>query len=102
MIGGMLKRVFGSSNDRVLTRFQGKVDAINAIEGELEPLSDEALRARTDAFRDRIAGGESLDDILVEAFATVREAAKRTLGQRHADQGRGRGNEANGSGCFHG
>ena len=85
MIGGMLKRVFGSSNDRVLTRFQGKVDAINAIECELEPLSNEALRARTDAFRDRIAGGESLDDILVEAFATVREAAKRTLGQRHFD-----------------
>ena len=85
MIGGMLKRVFGSSNDRVLTRLQGKVDAINAIESELEPLSDEALRARTDAFRDRIAGGESLDDILVEAFATVREAAKRTLGQRHFD-----------------
>ena len=85
MIGGMLKRVFGSSNDRVLTRLQGKVDAINAIENDLEPLSDEALRARTDAFRDRIAGGESLDDILVEAFATVREVAKRTLGQRHFD-----------------
>ena len=85
MIGGMLKRVFGSSNDRVLTRLQGKVDAINAIESELEPLSDEALRARTDAFRDRIADGETLDDLLVEAFATVREAAKRTLGQRHFD-----------------
>lgn len=85
MIGGMLKRVFGSSNDRVLTRLQGKVDAINAIENELLPLSDEALRARTDAFRERIAGGESLDDILVEAFATVREVAKRTLGQRHFD-----------------
>ena len=85
MIGGMLKRVFGSSNDRVLTRLQGKVNAINSIENDLEPLSDEALRARTDAFRDRIAGGESLDDILVEAFATVREVAKRTLGQRHFD-----------------
>ncbi len=85
MIGGMLKRVFGSSNDRVLTRLQGKVNAINSIENDLEPLSDEVLRTRTDAFRDRIAGGESLDDILVEAFATVREAAKRTLGQRHFD-----------------
>nr|ADI17425.1 preprotein translocase subunit seca (ATPase, RNA helicase) [uncultured Rhodospirillales bacterium HF0070_31K06] len=85
MIGGMLKRVFGSSNDRVLTRLQGKVDAINSIENDLEPLSDEALRARTDALRDRIAGGASLDDILVEAFATVREVAKRTLGQRHFD-----------------
>ena len=67
MIGGMLKRVFGSSNDRVLTRLQGKVNAINSIENDLEPLSDEVLRTRTDAFRDRIAGGESLDDILVEA-----------------------------------
>ncbi len=85
MIGGMLKRVFGSSNDRILASLQGKVDAINAIEHELEPFSDEALRARTDAFRDRVAGGESLDDILVEAFATVREATRRTLGQRHFD-----------------
>src|SRR5262249_35678480 len=59
--------------------------AINALEKELEGLSDEALRARTDAFKQQVAGGTSLDDILVAAFATCREAAKRTLGQRHFD-----------------
>ena len=85
MIGGVLKRVFGSSNDRILRGLQGQVDAINAREAELEALSDDQLKAQTDAFRARIEDGESLDDLLVEAFATVREAAKRTLGQRHFD-----------------
>ncbi len=85
MIGALAKRLFGSANDRVIKSLKKTVDAINALEPELEGLSDPELRARTDRFRERIAGGESLDDLLVEAFATVREAAKRTLGQRHFD-----------------
>ena len=83
MIGGMLRRVFGSPNDRFVKSLQGTVDAINAAESEVESLDDEALRGRTDWLRQRLADGESLDDILVDAFATVREAAKRALGQRH-------------------
>ena len=85
MIGGLLKRVFGSANDRLLATHQKTVDAISALEPELEALSDDELRARTGWLRQRYADGESLDDILVDAFATVREAAKRTLGQRHYD-----------------
>jgi preprotein translocase subunit SecA len=92
MLGGLLKApnallrsVFGTSNDRLLKQMQPLVDAINALEPELEGLSEEALRARTQAFRDRLKQGETLDDVLVEAFATVREASKRTLGQRHFD-----------------
>ena len=85
MIGGVLKRVFGSSNDRMLTRLQGKVDAINAVEADIQKLSDEDLKAQTAKFRTRLEAGETLDDILIEAFATVREAAVRTLGQRHFD-----------------
>ncbi len=81
----MLKRVFGTPNSRTLQRFQPRVDAINRLEPEIEKLTDAALRARTDAFRERLVAGETLDDILVEAFATVREAAKRTLDQRHFD-----------------
>ncbi|MCC0056913.1 MAG: preprotein translocase subunit SecA [Rhodobiaceae bacterium] len=78
-------KIFGSSNDRMVRGFQSRVDAINAMEPEVSALSDEALRARTDAFRKELADGKTLDDILVPAFATVREAAKRTLGQRHFD-----------------
>lgn len=85
MIGGVLKRVFGSSNDRMLSGLKKEVDAINALEPEIQALSDEDLRAQTDKFRARLEAGETLDDIMVEAFATVREAAKRTLGQRHFD-----------------
>jgi preprotein translocase subunit SecA len=85
MIGGLLKRVFGSANDRLLAGFGKTVDAINALEPELEALSDDELRARTAWLRQRCEDGESLDDILMDAFATVREAAKRTLGQRHYD-----------------
>ena len=85
MIGGLLRQVFGSSNDRILAGFHGTVDAVNAAEPELEALSDEDLRARTDWLRKRCEDGESLDDLMVDAFATVREAAKRTLGQRHYD-----------------
>jgi preprotein translocase subunit SecA len=85
MLGGLLKSIFGTVNDRVLGKMQPQVDAINALESELEQLDDDALRARTDWLRERLANGETLDDILVDAFATVREAAKRTLGQRHYD-----------------
>ncbi|MED6309368.1 MAG: preprotein translocase subunit SecA, partial [Pseudomonadota bacterium] len=85
MIGGILKKVFGSANDRMLARLKGEVDAINAFEPEVQKLSDEALKAQTDKFRERIKAGETLDKIMVEAFATVREAAIRTLGQRHFD-----------------
>ena len=85
MLSTLAKRMFGSANDRFIKDLQPSVDAINALEPELEALSDEDLRARTGAFRHRLELGEGLDDLLVEAFATVREAAKRTLGQRHFD-----------------
>ena len=85
MIGAVARKLFGSSNDRLIRAYRPRVEEINALEGELEALSDEALRARTDEFRKQIAEGATFDDILVPAFATVREAAKRTLGQRHFD-----------------
>src|SRR5579862_9706756 len=85
MIGAVARKLFGSANDRRIRAFRPRVDEINALEKELEELSDEALRARTDAFKKQIADGETLEDILPEAFAAVREAAKRTLGQRHFD-----------------
>jgi preprotein translocase subunit SecA len=85
MISAALRKVFGSSNDRRIKSYRPRVEAINALEKELEALSDEALRARTADFRRELADGKTLDDILVPAFATVREAAKRTLGQRHFD-----------------
>src|SRR5712671_1707150 len=85
MIGALARKFFGSANDRRVKGYQSRVDAINALEGELEALSDEALKARTAEFRKDLAEGKTLDDILVPAFATVREAAKRTLGQRHFD-----------------
>jgi preprotein translocase subunit SecA len=85
MIGGVARKLFGSSNERRIRTYRPRVDAINALETELEQLSDEALRARTDAFKKQLAEGATLDDILVAVFATVREAGKRTLGQRHFD-----------------
>ena len=85
MIGAVARKLFGSSNDRRIRAYRPRVDEINALEKELEELSDEALRARTDDFKKQLAEGASLDDILVPAFATVREAGKRTLGQRHFD-----------------
>src|ERR1700758_896057 len=85
MIGAVARKLFGSSNERRIRAYRPRVDAINALEKELEPLSDDALRARTEVFRQELKAGKSLDDILVPAFATVREAAKRTLGQRHFD-----------------
>ena len=85
MLVGIAKKLFGSANDRRLKGYNSRVAAINALEPELEKLSDEELRARTQTFKDELAAGKTLDDILVPAFATVREAAKRTLGQRHFD-----------------
>src|SRR5436309_7903419 len=85
MIGALARKLFGSSNERRIRAYQPRVDAINALEKELEKLSDEQLRARTADFKKQIAEGKSLDDILVPAFATVREAGKRTIGQRHFD-----------------
>jgi len=85
MLGALARKIFGSANDRRLKTYQPKVAAINALEAEVAALSDEALRARTDTFRAELAAGRSLDELLVPAFATVREAAKRVLGQRHFD-----------------
>ena len=81
----MLKGLFGSANERYVKKTQPLVAAVNEIEPALEALSDDDLRARTDWLKGRLEKGESLDDILCDAFATVREAAKRTLGQRHYD-----------------
>jgi preprotein translocase subunit SecA len=85
MIGAVARKLFGSANDRRIRSYRPRVDAINALEPELEKLSNDELRERTARFKAQVAEGTSLDDLLVEAFATVREAAKRTLGQRHFD-----------------
>ena len=85
MISALAQRVFGSSNARYLKKLEKTVAEINALEPALEALSDEEIRARTGWLRGRLEAGESLDDLLHDAFATVREAAKRTLGQRHFD-----------------
>ncbi len=83
MIGALAKRVFGSANDRFIRSLQKTVDRINALEPSVAALSDAELQGRTVEFRQRLAKGESLDSLLPEAFATVREAGKRVLGQRH-------------------
>ncbi|MEO1873290.1 MAG: preprotein translocase subunit SecA, partial [Cobetia sp.] len=85
MLGKFLTKVVGSKNDREVKRLRKRVNAINALESELEPLSDEALTAKTAEFRERLAQGEHLDKLLPEAFATVREASKRIMGMRHFD-----------------
>ena len=85
MIGALARKFFGSANDRRVKGYQSRVNAINALEPELIKLSDEELKARTADFKKQLAEGKTLDDLLVPAFATVREAAKRTLGQRHFD-----------------
>ncbi|MFV0438762.1 MAG: preprotein translocase subunit SecA [Desulfopila sp.] len=85
MIGTVLTKVFGSKNDRVLKGIRPLVQRINELESEIEPLDDAALAAKTVEFRERLAQGETLDDLLCEAFAVVREAARRVLGERHYD-----------------
>jgi len=84
-LGALARKIFGSANDRKVKSFRTTVEQINALEPELQALSDDELRARTGKFREQYANGTSLDDLLVPAFATVREAARRALGQRHYD-----------------
>ncbi|TJW35303.1 MAG: preprotein translocase subunit SecA, partial [Mesorhizobium sp.] len=83
--GGLARKVFGSSNDRRVKSTRPRVEAINAMENEMRALSDAELTARTEKFRQDVANGASLDDLLVPAFATVREAARRVLGMRPFD-----------------
>jgi preprotein translocase subunit SecA len=85
MLASIARAIFGTANDRSLKAYQRRVPEINALEPAISALSDEGLRAKTEEFKAKLAAGASLDDILAEAFATVREAAKRTLGQRHFD-----------------
>ena len=85
MLGKVFKKVFGSRNERLVKRMHKTVERINAFEPELEALNDEELKAKTEAFKERLAAGKTLDDILPEAFATAREAGKRVLGMRHYD-----------------
>ena len=84
-IGTFASKIFGSSNERRVRTYRSRVEAINDLEPEVAKLTDEELRARTEEFREQYRNGASLDQLLVPAFATVREAAKRTLGQRHFD-----------------
>ena len=84
-IGGFAAKIFGSSNERRVKSYRARVEAINALEPEVAALTDEELRGRTKDFRRQLDEGATLDDLLVPAFATVREAAKRALGQRHFD-----------------
>lgn len=84
-LGSIAKKLFGSANDRYLAKLSPRIAAINALESEMEALSDEALKGKTAEFRGRLDEGEKLDNLLVEAFAVVREAAKRSLGLRHYD-----------------
>lgn len=85
MFGKLLTKVFGSRNDRTLKGLQKVVIKINALEADYEKLTDEELKAKTAEFRERLAAGETLDDIMAEAFATVREASKRVFEMRHFD-----------------
>jgi preprotein translocase subunit SecA len=85
VIAGLAKSIFGSANDRYVRGLGKYVDAVNGFEPNISALTDEELRGQTALFRQRLANGERLDDLLPEAFATVREAAVRTLGQRHYD-----------------
>ncbi len=83
--GGIARKLFGSSNDRIVRSYKPRVDAINALEKDLEALSDEDLAAQTEKFRQQLADGKTLNDLLVPAFATVREASRRALGMRPFD-----------------
>ena len=85
MVAKLLRKIFGSRNERLVKRMLKQVAQINALEAEYEALSDEELQGKTQLFRERLEGGEGLDDLLVEAFATVREAGKRVLKMRHYD-----------------
>ncbi len=85
MIGSLIKKIIGSKNERELRRIEPLIEEINSMESKIAPLSDDQLRAKTSEFKERIEQGKSLEEILPEAFAVVRETAKRTLGERHYD-----------------
>src|SRR3546814_5843557 len=85
MLSTLFKKFFGSRNDRLIKQYFQKVRAINALEDGLQGLDDEALRAKTAEFKQRYQDGETLDDLLPEAFAVVREGGRRELGMRHFD-----------------
>ena len=85
MLNKLLTGIFGSRNDRLVTQLRKKVEKINALETQFQSLDDEALRGKTAEFRERLEKGETLDQLLPEAFATMREAARRVLGMRHYD-----------------
>src|SRR4249919_2260596 len=85
MLASLAKSIFGSANDRYVRSLGRFVDTINGFEPTISAMTDDELRGQTEMFRQRLADGAKLDDLLPEAFATVREAAKRTLGQRHYD-----------------
>jgi preprotein translocase subunit SecA len=85
MVSSLLRRVFGSRNERILKRLSKTVNRINTLEPELQKLGDDQLKAKTDEFRKRVGNGETLDQLLPEAFAVVREASQRVLGMRHFD-----------------
>ena len=85
MFPKILTQIFGSRNERLLKTYRRSVDQVNALETQFEKFSDTDLRAKTEEFRKRLADGAALDDLLPEAFATVREAGKRTLKMRHFD-----------------
>ena len=82
---GFLDRLLGNTSESKLKKLRPRVDTINALEPQYEAMSDEQLRACTERFKGRLAAGETLDDILCDAFAAVREASKRTVGMRHFD-----------------
>ena len=85
MVSSLLRKVFGSRNERILKRLSKTVNRINTLEPELQKLGDDQLKAKTDEFRKRVGNGETLDQLLPEAFAVVREASQRVLGMRHFD-----------------
>src|ERR1700679_3715428 len=85
MFGSLARAIFGTSNERVLKGYRRIVPEVNALEPQISALTDEALRGKTAEFRQRLAGGATLDELMPEAFAVVREASKRVLGLRHFD-----------------
>lgn len=81
----LLKKILGDPNEREVKKLRSVIDKVNDLEASVEKLGDEQLKDRTDEFKEKLSSGAKLDDILPEAFATIREAAKRTIGQRHFD-----------------
>jgi preprotein translocase subunit SecA len=93
MLEAILTKMFGSKNERTLKAFEAKVAEINALEPAIKALSDDDLKKKTQEFKDRLAKGATLDDILAEAFAVVRETSRRVMGMRHFAQRQDRRNE---------